>query len=288
MTCNFFNPSRVLLQNISMERLFLLPLLLLLLFKINAQQTCKGILTDSISKQPVEFANIGIVGKGIGTVTNDKGEFSFSVPDSLAHEKIKISMIGYKTKTYPAKDFQKHTKILMAENAIALKEVAVTPKKTKIKILGNETKTKSVSAGFASNQLGCELAIRLNIKQPQTYLRKFFLNITYNKLEKPVFRFNVYSVDKDGFPKENILTQNIIIEPTVTPGLIEFDLSPYQIYVDDDVFIAVEWIKDLGNTKDLAFSAKLVGSPTYYRQASQDKWNKLPSIGVGLHTEVVY
>jgi hypothetical protein len=279
---------RVILQNMKMERLFILPLLLLLIAKINAQQVCKGVLLDSANKQPVEFANIGIVGKGIGTVTNDKGEFNFTLPDSLSNEKIKVSMIGYKTKTYPAKDFQRQTKIFMSESAVTLKEVAVTPKKPKVKILGNETKTTHVSAGFVSNQLGCELAIRLNIKEPQTHLRKFFLNIVYNKLEKPIFRFNVYSVDKNGFPKENILTQNIIIEPKITPGLIEFDLTPYQIYVDDDVFIAVEWIKDLGNTKDLAFSAKLIGSSTYFRNASQDKWNKLPSIGVGLHTEVVY
>ncbi|MGZ3899877.1 MAG: hypothetical protein ACXVNQ_05955, partial [Bacteroidia bacterium] len=48
-----------------------------------SQITCKGVLLDSATLKPIEFANIGIVGKGIGTVTNEKGEYLFVVPDSL-------------------------------------------------------------------------------------------------------------------------------------------------------------------------------------------------------------
>ena len=97
----------------------------------------------------------------------------------------------------------------------------------------------------------------------------------------------MYSKDENGLPKENILTQSIIIEFMETTGLIELDLTPYNIYVDDDIFISLEWIKDLGDVKGLFFSTKLVGSPTYFRQASQDKWAKIP-IGVGIHAEIAY
>jgi hypothetical protein len=252
-----------------------------------SQKNCNGILIDSTTAQPIEFANIGIVGKGFGTVTNEKGEFNFLVPDSLSTSPVKISMIGYKSKTLSLAKSSESGIIKLAQSATNLNEVAVSAKKTKVKILGNETKTTSMTAGFTKNTLGAELAVKLNIKHPKTHLRKFYLNIANNSIEKPIFRFNVYNKDDKGLPKDNILLQSIIIEFKETKGLIELDLSPYNLYVDDDVFISVEWIKDLGDVKGLFFSTKMVGSPTYFRQASQDKWSKIP-IGVGLHAEVAY
>lgn len=253
------------------------------------QTLCKGRLIDASTRLPVEFANIGIVGKGIGTVTNENGEYNFSVPDSLLNETLKISMIGYKSESLRVKEFQKQVEIKLSQSATVLNEVAVSAKKTKFKILGNDTRSKSVSAGFKNNSLGAELGIRLNIKHPQTHLRKVMFNVNANSLDKlPIFRLNVYAVDKQGGLQENILKQNIIISPTEKTGYTEFDLTPYNIFVDDDVVIAIEWIKDLGDAKGLYFSTKLVGSGTYYRQTSQDKWQKIGAIGIGLHAEVAY
>jgi hypothetical protein len=253
-----------------------------------AQQTCKGILSDSASGEPLEFANIGIIGKGVGTVTNEKGEYNFVVPDSLAREKIKVSLIGYKSKTFAVPAVSALSKIILQQEAVNLSEVAVTPKSTKVKTLGNVATGSGVVAGFKKNNLGAELGIRLNIKHPQTHFRKFRVNIAKNSLDKAMFRLNIYSMDEKGLPKENILKQNIIIEPKEKTGLIEVDLRPYNIFVDEDVFITLEWIKDLGDATGLMFSTKLVGSATYFRQASQDKWEKITPFGVGLHVEVGY
>jgi hypothetical protein len=224
----------------------------------------------------------------VGTVSNENGEFTFSIPDSLLNEKIRISRIGYKTLDLSVTDFKKQTTIKLLQNSTTLDEVAVSAKKLKVKIVGSDTKTNRVSAGFVKNNLGSELAIKIKIKNPNTQVRKFYINITKNNIAKPLFRFNVYSVDKDGRPKENILKQNILFEPKENVGLVELDLMPYSIFVDDDVFIAIEWVKDLGDVKGLNFSTKLTGGPTYFRQASQDTWNKLPSFGVGLHAEIGY
>lgn len=256
---------------------------------IFTQTLCKGRLVDASTNLPVEFANIGIVGKGIGTVSNENGEYSFSVPDSLLNETLKISMIGYKSESLRVKEFQKQSEIKLSQSATVLNEVAISANKTKIKILGNDTKTKSVSAGFKNNSLGAELGIKLHIKHPQTHLRKVMFNINSNSIDKvPIFRLNVYAVDKHGDLQQNILKQNIIISPAEKTGYVEFDLTPYNIFVSHDVVIAIEWIKDLGDAKGLYFSTKLAGSGTYYRQTSQDKWQKIGAIGIGLHSEVAY
>jgi len=268
-------------------KLFSTFFLSLIFTSLFSQKNCRGLLLDSTTNKPIEFANIGIIGKGFGTVTNEQGEFNFIVPDSLATWPIKISMIGYKSKTFSLAALSALSKIKLPQAATTLSEVSVSAKKTKVKILGNDTKTSGITAGFVKNTLGAELAVKLNIKHPKTHLRKFYLNVPRNSIEKPIFRFNVYNKDENGYPKDNLLTQNIIIEMKEKTGLIELDLTPYNLYVDDDVFISIEWIKDLGDIKGLYFSAKLVGSQTYFRQASQDKWQKIP-VGLGLHAEVAY
>ncbi|MCC6372061.1 MAG: carboxypeptidase-like regulatory domain-containing protein [Bacteroidia bacterium] len=253
-----------------------------------AQLQIKGVLLDSATKQPVEFANIGLIGKGLGTVSNEKGEYQLSIPDSLLNEKIKISIIGYNSKVLGTKKLSESPNVFLSQFATTLNEVTIASKKLKLKVLGNETKS-SVGAGFGSNFLGCEMAVRLNIKHPKTQIRKFMININKNALGKtPIFRFNVYSVDENGFPKENILKQNIIVEPTTLTGFVEFDLKPYNIITDEDVFISLEWIKELGPANGLYFSAKVPFGATYYRMVSQDKWKKINGVGMGLHAEAGY
>jgi len=211
------------------------------------------------------------------------------VPDSLAHAQMKISMIGYRSITLMPAELINNKRILIAPASVKLDEVVINPKKVKIKVLGNDTRTKAVSGGFTSNMLGAEMGIRLNIKHPDTYLRKLMFQINSNTLGKsPIFRVNVYSMGKDGLPGENILKQNIIIEPKESTGFIEVDLKPYSLFVSEDVFISIEWIKDLGNATGLYFSTKLVGSSTYFRYTSQAEWKKTTPLGVGLHVEVGY
>jgi hypothetical protein len=151
---------------------------------LNAQITCKGVLIDSLSKEPLEFANAGLLGKGIGSVSNEKGEFEFKVPDSLAQVPLKISLIGYRSISLKPSEVQNGKRILLPPVSIKLEEVQVNPKKVKIKILGNETTSKAVSGGFKSNLLGAEMGVRLNIKHPDTYLRKLKFHINSNTLGK--------------------------------------------------------------------------------------------------------
>lgn len=270
------------------KKLFIF-LLSFVLTSFFSQKKIQCVMLDSLTKQPIEYANIGIVGKNIGTVSNEKGEFTLVIPDSLLNQSIKISMIGYKAKTYSAINLEKQNTVFLSQASTVLNEVKVSAKKSKFKILGNDTKSTSVSAGFTKNNLGAEIGLKLNIKHPQTHILKLMFNISSNSINQlPLFRCNIYNLDKKGFPKDNILTQNIIIEPKEMTGFVEVDLSSYQIFVSEDVIISIEWIKDLGDAKGLSFSTKLIGTGTYFRQTSQDKWEKVNSIGVGLHAQVSY
>ena len=266
----------------------LIVLSLVLFGKLFGQQTIKCVVLDSATKQGVEFANIGILNKGIGTVSNEQGEFVLSIPDSLISKTLRVSMIGYQPKSFKIAEALKMQTILLKPIAVNLNEVSVSAKKTKFKIVGNETRTENVSAGFTTSYLGTELAVKLNIKHKNTQLRRFMVNIVSQAKENPSFRLNVYKVAKNGEPGENILKENVIIHVEQMPCFINLDLTSYGIYTDEDVFISIEWVKAMSKANKVMFSSKLIGAQTYFKDASQDKWQKLPSIGVGLHAEIAY
>jgi hypothetical protein len=143
------------------------------------------------------------------------------------------------------------------------------------------------TCGFTSNKLGCELGVKLNIKHQETQLKKLSFNIVRNVYDSLIFRVNIYKKDKDGQPGENLLTKSLFVTPQTKTGLVEVDLSKLYLFVNDDVFVTIEWIKDLGDTQGLYFSCQLFGN-TWYRQASQDKWSHLSAVGVGLFVDVEY
>jgi hypothetical protein len=246
-------------------------------------------LLDSITKKPIEFVNVGVLSKGIGTVSNENGLFQLNLPDSLKENELKFSCIGYESKKIIIKKLVGLNTLLIKPSAINLAEIKVVVKRNpKYKTLGNDTKTKSIIAGFTSNNLGSELAVKLNIKHKETKLKNLKFNIVSNPFDSLVFRFNVYNTDANGKPSKNILTQMVLIEPASKTGFVEFDLDKYNIYTSEDIFIAIEWIKDYGDNKGLFFSSQLLGGGSYFRKASQDKWIKVPAVGIGLSALVEY
>ncbi|QRR03340.1 TonB-dependent receptor domain-containing protein [Dyadobacter sandarakinus] len=94
----------------------------------------KGILVDSISKKPVEFATLALVDTKTnnpidGTTTDEKGQFSLSKVAS-GNFNILISFIGYKTKTVKDIKIDRKTdldlgSIALAPDVVQLKEVEV-------------------------------------------------------------------------------------------------------------------------------------------------------------------
>jgi len=55
-----------------------------------------GKVFDNTSKEVMAYANIAVLGKSIGTVTNEQGEYTLKIPDKLLFDTLVISYIGYK------------------------------------------------------------------------------------------------------------------------------------------------------------------------------------------------
>ena len=74
-------------------------------------------------------------------------------------------------------------------------------------------------------------------------------------------------LEEEGLTGENVLKEPIYLDLSNELHTIEIDLTPYDIYVEDDFFVFIEWIEDLG-VDGLWFSARVFGKSLYARSAS--------------------
>ncbi len=84
-----------------------------------------GKILDQRTSSAIPFANVTIVGKSIGSVSNLQGEFVIKVPLSLSADTIGISCIGYKTFFLPVNEaVNRHTYTLEIEY-VPIQEVII-------------------------------------------------------------------------------------------------------------------------------------------------------------------
>jgi hypothetical protein len=265
-------------------------LIFLNLISVSAQDTYTGIVLDSTFNTPLSYVNIGIINKGEGTVSNTKGDFELQLAERYFKDSIRISMIGYKAQTYLVKDFKQKIKneprIFLAEKLESLDEVVISNKKLKKRILGNRTKSKMITDGFDWDKLGSEAGIVIKIKKSPTYIKSFQTHIALSGHDELKFRLNFYTV-KNGLPFKNITKENIILTSNIKEGTLSVDLSEYNIVMEEDFFVSLEWIENFGDG-NLQFSMGLWGSPAIYRYTSQDRWEKIPIAGPGFNVNVEY
>lgn len=267
----------------------LLTVLLTALFSIIttqvSAQNISGIVADKDTKQPIAYANIGVVGKSIGTVSNYQGKFTLTIPSTLKKDTLKISVVGYHAFV---STIQKLTNtaldtIYLSKAITSLKEVIVKPKNLTPKTFGITTDSENITAGFSDKSLGYEAGVLMKNKH-KAHLQKIKLHFTtaYDTL---FYRINIYKqTKKKDFV--NILTEplyfEVLKEDLTNPVVI--DLASRNIVVEGKFLVSMEIVKDLGEG-NLFFSAALFRK-TYYKTTSQDDWRTIPA-GVSISVDAL-
>ncbi len=94
---------------------------------ISQNITISGKVLDKETKEPLQFASIGIFGQSLGTITNLQGEFDFHIPASYRNNIFGINMLGYKTFETPVWSILKDSLIIeMEKSNFLLQEVLVS------------------------------------------------------------------------------------------------------------------------------------------------------------------
>lgn len=83
--------------------------------------------------KPVSYANIGIVNKNFGTLSNADGTFLIRVPEAYKNDILQFSAIGFRKRSIPITSLSKEEKniITLIEQPLQLATVTVSQKKEK-------------------------------------------------------------------------------------------------------------------------------------------------------------
>lgn len=272
-----------------MKRRILIALLLLLNIAGAQAQVFEGIVKDAKNNEVLSYVNVGIVGKAIGTVTDNNGHFSLTLNNN-GSDSLRISMIGYLPKSFLVSDFIKNYSpgeiISLSPFSQQLAEVVIKSAKLKQVVLGNTTQSKSADAGFTSGKLGNEIGIVIKIKKSPTYLKQFNASLAHAASDSVKLRLNFYSV-VNGLPDKILQQQNIFVTVKKGDDKVTIDLTPYQIVVEDKFFVSLEWIQN-ARGHGLMFSASLFGSSIISRETSQARWEKIGIASIGFNVDASY
>ena len=97
----------------------------------------KGVVLDETTRQPIAFANIGIIGTAAGAASDMDGLFELIVSEKLATYMMRVSAVGYASaemKVYEARD-KGEVQILLKPVTYGIGEVDVTAESLVLKKL---------------------------------------------------------------------------------------------------------------------------------------------------------
>ncbi len=264
-------------------------ILLFSAFRIFGQNIdIKGVVTDSL-KNPLEYVNIGIQNKSIGTVTNKGGIFYFTIAKSMQNDTLRISSLGYKI---PIKSLllNKETNIILNPFIEKLEEVVITSTNTKTYVKGKKRERSRNEVFFAiskakNQNLGSEIGRKFKLgKKKPSLLKEFKFFIKNNNFDFLKFRINFYTI-KDKYPNKKINTKNVFIEvKNKYTGWVIVDLSDYNIKVQENIIVSSEWVEGSkkGNKLSLPLFIPSLTSTHYYKYGSQAKWKKYGMISTAM------
>lgn len=249
------------------------------------------------SGQPVSYANIGITGENIGTVSDDSGRFKIPLDPKFDNDTLRISCIGYEETTYLVRDFKEAAgnagqfKIELSPKSYLLDEVIIQPVDTETYTLGNFCESNSpYGNAFYSDMLGTEMGVVIILprRKKEAFLKSFRFYVGEFTYDTFPVRLNVYNL-KDDQPHENILAEPIFLEIS-SVGEYNIDLEKFNIRTNGPFFISLEYyrIADQAEGK-LTFCAvhrrKMNDGNGYYRLTSHGDWKREMFDNVGFSVE---
>ena len=243
-------------------------------------QQISGTVFDKSSDIPVEYVNIGIVGKNVGTLSDQNGKYTLQVNPDHYGDTLKFSCIGYHSYSAKVSDFvtMNNGNVNLEKRFYDLSEVVVRPKNTKERTLGITQRSRSQLA--LDYGTGHEFGIIISNKET-VLIKELNVNIAYISFDTTFFRVNIYKIHEDK-QFENILISPIYINVSkheIIGDKITIDLREHYIVVEGDFLVTFENLKNLGK----GYFSFYVSSRhrTYMRRTSQGTWETHDS-GIGI------
>ena len=246
----------------------------------------QGKILEKATDLPLAYVSVGVQNKSHGTVSDSLGRFSFTITGENLADTLLFSLVGYNSSKITVKDFISNPdkSLHLTVNPVQLDAVIVsspTPGKT-TEAIGRQGSGKLVQISIhnktsVQETIGSEMGMGYKAKKPGGMLMDFNYYISANNFNYIKFRINIYSL-KDGMP--DTLTNNKQIFSTIgnfKTGWTKVDLSPFQIKVDNEFVVTLQWIESTMDKQEKPVTIVPVAltpfsKRCFVRIASQDKW----------------
>jgi hypothetical protein len=239
-------------------------------------QSFYGEVIDADNSEPLQYANIGIVGKNIGGIAFRDGKFNVILKGLESTDTIKVSYIGYQSQLIPAAalDLGLYHKIRLKATAVVLKPVIVSEQKQS-KILGNAKagRTRTGWGDFQSLR-GRTRGLKITGIDCSVKAKSFCFKIDDNEWDSVAFRLNLLQSKDDGPAGESILTENIFVVTGAKQKWVCVDLEHYNIVLCGSVIATLEWVDAWGKTgiysNVLTFSLSKTPGYEFMKEAGEE------------------
>jgi len=211
--------------------------LFILLLHLSVSAQFRGFILDSISKQPVSFANIWVENENKGATSEENGQFSIQTNEE--NKILIVSALGYETKKIK---MAWATKVLLKPIALQLNEVEIRTKKETKKLEIGNSKNKNIRW---STNLPWMLAKFFPFEEkykPTPFIQNAIL-FTHSEIKNATFKLRIFEINQEGLPGADLLEEDVIV--TVKKGRHKntIDLSKYNLSLPTNgLFVVVEWM----------------------------------------------
>jgi len=213
-------------------------------------QVVKGKVLDQSNSEAIPYANIGIPGSRVGTITNDDGSFAIFIPKAHSKDTLLFLALGYEPVKIVIRSLRADSAltISLTQKIIKLDSVTVTAKRRGRQLywLGNNL---NQGGNIYSDSISAGAAMALLIENNRSenpfpvFVEKAILKISSNTMAEFKVRIRLLELDRNTrLPGKDLFNENFVVTSHIKKGWLTFDLSSFDIKIEKSFFLAFEWI----------------------------------------------
>lgn len=207
----------------------------LLLSSISISAQIRGVVRDSISKEPIPFVNIWIENEEIGTTSDFDGSFSINVKER--NPNLVFSALGFYKRVVKASLAKE---VFLKATVIELDEVVVLNKKDTKEIEIGKTPNPILQTFDNGPKIEAKFFPYKDAYKKTPFIKKVSIQ-TDCKIDESTIKIHFYAVNEDGSPGEELLNKDFLVK--VKKGILrnKFDVSDFNLVIPSNgIFVAYE------------------------------------------------
>ncbi len=263
----------------------------------------------------MSYAAVSIKNSNVGTTADARGKFTLSLRNTHLADTIVLSALGYHILYIPVKHvlaLKQHEQSGDRGSEAYAYTFMLSPKRLElgtVEIKANPVKWKESKVGYNIDKgtsfrhefepldtvlrgiTGQEIANSFRVRKYPVHLKDFNFGL-HGSGNMPVrVRVRIYSL-RNNLPHESLLTDDVVVKiPPHHTGWIKVNLERYNITLQHDFAVALEWINEANqyNSNSLMTFARVPKEQvTTYRSSGNDPWKRLRYTSIGMYVTVLH